>query len=50
MYVHRSVKTRMDAGFHNGKEYTPRVFKRVEWVNGKPKVVNFDMSRIKWVD
>ena len=45
VYVHRSVKMRMDAGFHNGKEYTPRVFKgRVEWVNGKPKVVNFDVA------
>ena len=36
--VHRSVKTRMEASYRNGKKYSPKVvhfkenLKRVEWV------------------
>jgi hypothetical protein len=35
--VHRSVRTRMDAIYQNGKKY-------------KPGVVNFDEGRVDWVD
>ncbi|KAJ3535236.1 hypothetical protein NMY22_g6574 [Coprinellus aureogranulatus] len=35
--VHRSVKIRLDATFEDGKKYLP-------------KVANFDLNKVKWVD